>query len=211
MEAAHVLVVDDEKHIVMVVKEALTHFGYRVTTAGSGAEALAAVRSELFDAAITDIRMPDMSGLDLLREIKRQDESIEVIVMTGYPTIASAVEALKEGAYDYLSKPFELDDLRLVIKNAAETIQLRRENFSLRRRIEAESSQRGTLIGNSEGMQRVRAMIEKVAETDATVLVRGESGTGKELVAREIHERNSVRHNGTFVAVKPGHPAYHRW
>jgi DNA-binding NtrC family response regulator len=112
-----------------------------------------------------------------------------------------AVEAVKAGAYDYISKPFELDDLRLVVKNAAENVQLRRENYSLRKRIEVERSQRGALIGNSEAMQRVRAMIEKVAETDATVLVRGESGTGKELVAREIHERNSVRRNGSFVAV----------
>jgi DNA-binding NtrC family response regulator len=112
-----------------------------------------------------------------------------------------AVEAVKAGAYDYVSKPFELDDLRLVIKNAAETIELRRENLSLRRRIEAERSQRGVLIGNSDGMQRVRALIEKVSETDATVLVRGESGTGKELVAREVHERNSVRSSGPFVAV----------
>jgi DNA-binding NtrC family response regulator len=112
-----------------------------------------------------------------------------------------AVEAVKAGAYDYLSKPFELDDLRLVVKNAAETVQLRRENYSLRRRIEVERSQRGAFIGNSEAMQRVRAMIEKVSETDATVLVRGESGTGKELVAREIHERNTARRNGAFVAV----------
>src|SRR6185312_9304313 len=107
-----------------------------------------------------------------------------------------AVEAVKTGAYDYLSKPFELDELRLVIKNAAETVQLRRENFSLRRRIEVERSQRGALIGNSEAMQRVRGMIEKVSETDATVLVRGESGTGKELVARELHERSSTRSSG---------------
>jgi DNA-binding NtrC family response regulator len=112
-----------------------------------------------------------------------------------------AVEAVKAGAYDYLSKPFELDDIRLVIKNAAETIQLRRENYSLRRRIEVERSQRGALIGNSDAMHKVRSMIEKVAETDATVLVRGESGTGKELVAREIHERNSARRNASFVAV----------
>jgi DNA-binding NtrC family response regulator len=112
-----------------------------------------------------------------------------------------AVEAVKAGAYDYLSKPFELDDLRLVIKNAAETVQLRRENYSLRRRIEVERSQRGALIGNSDAMQKVRSMIDKVAETDATVLVRGESGTGKELVARELHERNSVRRNASFVAV----------
>ena len=107
---------------------------------------------------------------------------------------------MKSGAYDYISKPFELDDLRLVVKNAFETIQLRRENQSLRRRIEIESSQRGSLLGNSKAMQQVRAMIDKVADTDATVLVRGESGTGKELVARELHDRSSTRSSGAFVA-----------
>ncbi|MDQ3818846.1 MAG: sigma 54-interacting transcriptional regulator, partial [Acidobacteriota bacterium] len=112
-----------------------------------------------------------------------------------------AVEAIKAGAHDYLSKPFELEDLRLAVKNAVETIQLRRENRSLRRRIEIEGAARGALIGASTAMQRVRAMIEKVAETDATVLVRGESGTGKELVAREIHERSSSRRSGAFIAV----------
>jgi DNA-binding NtrC family response regulator len=124
-----------------------------------------------------------------------------VIIITAHGSERMAVEAVKAGAYDYLSKPFELDELRLVIKNAAERVELQRENLSLRRRIEVERSQRGALIGASEGMQRVRAMIEKVAETDATVLVRGESGTGKELVARELHERNSVRSQGPFVAV----------
>jgi len=124
-----------------------------------------------------------------------------VIIVTAHGSERMAVEAVKAGAHDYISKPFELDDLRLVIKNAAETIQLRRENYSLRRRIEVERSQRGALIGNSDAMQKVRAMIDKVAETDATVLVRGESGTGKELVARELHERNSVRRNASFVAV----------
>jgi DNA-binding NtrC family response regulator len=124
-----------------------------------------------------------------------------VIIITAHGSERMAVEAVKSGAYDYLSKPFELDELRLVVKNAAETVELRRENLSLRRRIEVERSQRGALIGASEGMQRVRAMIEKVAETDATVLVRGESGTGKELVARELHEKNSVRSQGPFVAV----------
>ncbi|MGH9903434.1 MAG: sigma-54 interaction domain-containing protein, partial [Pyrinomonadaceae bacterium] len=102
---------------------------------------------------------------------------------------------------DYLSKPFEVDDLRLVVKNALETIALRRENLSLKRRIEREGAQRGALIGASEAIRRVRALVEKVAETDATVLVRGESGTGKELVARELHERSSARRRGSFVAV----------
>src|SRR5690349_9042682 len=116
MEPAHILVVDDERHILEVLRDTLTHFGYRVTCATTGAEALAAVRSELFDAAITDIRMPEMSGVDLLREIKKHDDSIEVVVMTGYPTIHSAVEALKEGAYDYLSKPLIFDELEQVMR-----------------------------------------------------------------------------------------------
>jgi len=111
------------------------------------------------------------------------------------------VQAVKSGAYDYISKPFELDDLRLVVKNAFETIQLRLENRSLRRRIEMKVHNAGALLGNSAAMHSVRAMIEKVADTDATVLVRGESGTGKELVARELHDRSSSRSNGAFVAV----------
>src|SRR5262245_36473633 len=199
MEPAHVLVVDDEKHILMVVKEALTHFGYRVTTAASGAEALAAVRAELFDAAITDIRMPDMNGLDLLREIKRQDESIEVIVMTGYPTIASAVEALKEGAYDYLSKPLILDELEHVMQRVMERRFLRGEVHSLRTRL-GEELTLNELIGASPAMERVKDVIGKVAVTDSPVLIEGESGTGKELVAAAIH-RLSSRAKGAFIPV----------
>ena len=124
-----------------------------------------------------------------------------MIIITAHGSERVAVQAVKSGAYDYLSKPFELDDLRLVVKNAFETIKLRRENRSLRRRIEIETSQRGALLGTSAAMQNVRAMIEKVADTDATVLVRGESGTGKELVARELHERSTTRNSGAFVAV----------
>ena len=163
---------------------------------------------------LLDVNLPGMSGLEFLKELQETKGSSSenasgdgnssgplVIIITAHGSERMAVEAVKSGAYDYLSKPFELDELRLVVKNAAETIALRRENVSLRRRIEAEASQRGTLIGDSASMQRVRAMIDKVAETDATVLVRGESGTGKELVAREIHERNSVRSKGPFVAV----------
>src|SRR3989442_3440016 len=112
MEAAKILVVDDEPAILMLLKEALTKWGYQVTCAGTGVDALEAIRSGLFDAAVMDVRIGDMSGLDLLRAVKAHDDSIEVVIMTGYPTIASAVEALKEGAYDYLSKPLILDELR---------------------------------------------------------------------------------------------------
>jgi DNA-binding NtrC family response regulator len=199
MEPANVLVVDDEKHILTVLKDTLTHFGYRVTCAASAAEALAAIRSELFDAAITDIRMPDMSGLELLREIKRQDESIEVIVMTGYPTITSAVEALKEGAFDYLSKPLIFDELEHVMQRVMERRFLRGEVHTLRTRL-GEELTLNELIGASPVMERVKDVIGKVAVTDSPVLIEGESGTGKELVAAAIH-RLSIRVKGPFMPV----------
>src|SRR2546428_2757204 len=131
MEAARVLVVDDEPSILMLLNDALTQWGYQVICAGTGSEALTALKTQVFDAALTDVRMPDMSGLDLLREIKKRDESIEVVIMTGYPTISSAVEALKEGAYDYLSKPLILDELHHLMQRLMERRFLRREGSSL--------------------------------------------------------------------------------
>jgi DNA-binding NtrC family response regulator len=199
MEPAHVLVVDDEKHILTVLREALTHFGYRATCVASGTEALAAVRAELFDVAIIDIRMPDMSGLDLLREIKRQDESIEVVVITGYPSITSAVEALKEGAYDYLSKPLILDELQHLMQRVMERRFLRGEVHSLRTRL-GEELTLNELVGASPAMERMKDVIGKVAVADSPVLIEGESGTGKELVAAAIH-RLSGRAKGPFIPV----------
>ena len=196
------MIVDDEEAARYGMRRALSTLGYNITEAGSAEAARALLKQTEPDLLLLDVNLPGMSGLDFLRELKSLNGNGPlVIIVTAHGSERMAVEAVKAGAYDYLSKPFELDDLRLVIKNAAETIQLRRENYSLRRRIEVERSQRGALIGNSEAMQKVRAMIEKVSETDATVLVRGESGTGKELVARELHERNSARRNASFVAV----------
>src|SRR5258707_2271882 len=196
------MIVDDEEAARYGMRRALTTFGYSISEAGSAEAARALLKQQEPDLLLLDVNLPGMSGLDFLRELKGSNaHGPLVIIVTAHGSERMAVEAVKAGAHDYLSKPFELDDLRLVVKNAAETVQLRRENHSLRRRIEVERSQRGSLIGNSEAMQRVRAMIEKVAETDATILVRGESGTGKELVARELHERNMVRRNGAFVAV----------
>jgi DNA-binding NtrC family response regulator len=199
MEVAKILVVDDEPSILKLLKEALTQWGYHVACVNTGAQALEAIRTELFDAAITDIRMPEMSGLDLLREIKRHDDSIEVVVMTGYPTIASAVEALKEGAYDYLSKPLILDELRHLMARVTERRFLKGEVQSLRARLGEELTV-NELVGNAQPMQRVKEIIGKVATTDSPVLIEGESGTGKELVAAAIH-RLSGRAKGPFIPV----------
>lgn len=196
------MIVDDEEAARYGIRRALTTFGYNISEAGSAEAARALLKQQETDLLLLDVNLPGMNGLEFLRELNSENGNGPlVIIITAHGSERMAVEAVKAGAYDYVSKPFELDDLRLVVKNAAETIELRRENYSLRKRIEVERSQRGAIIGNSVAMQRVRAMIEKVAETDATVLVRGESGTGKELVAREIHERNSARRSRAFVAV----------
>ena len=200
------LVVDDEEAARYGIKRALQAFGYAIDEAESAESARALIRERKFDLLLLDVNLPGISGLEFLKELQTESENGKVeaplvIIITAHGSERLAVQAVKSGAYDYISKPFELDDLRLVVKNAFETIQLRRENRSLRRRIEIETSQRGALIGNSAAMQNVRAMIEKVADTDATVLVRGESGTGKELVARELHDRSTARSGGAFVAV----------
>ena len=199
------LIVDDEEAARYGIRRALESFGYEIGEAESAEAARALMRAQNFDLLLLDVNLPGISGLEFLNELQtadeRKGEAPLVIIITAHGSERLAVQAVKSGAYDYISKPFELDDLRLVVKNAFETVKLRRENQSLRRRIEIESSQRGSLLGNSKAMQQVRAMIEKVADTDATVLVRGESGTGKELVARELHERSTTRGAGAFVAV----------
>src|SRR5438046_5760797 len=161
METAKILVVDDERSILVLLKEALSQWGYHVTTAASATEALGVLKSELFDALITDIRMPDMSGLELLREVKKQDESIEVVMMTGYPTIASAVQALKEGAYDYLSKPLILDERRHLMSRMIERKCLRGEIHTLRAGLGEELTV-SELIGTSVQQERVEEIRDQV-------------------------------------------------
>src|SRR5918996_979406 len=200
------LIVDDEEAARYGMRRALETFRCAIAEAESAEAAHALMRNSNFDLLLLDVNLPGITGLDFLNQIRSEHEASKtepphVVIITAHGSERLAVQAVKSGAYDYLSKPFEVDDLRLVVKNAFENIELRRENRSLRRRIEIETSQRGALLGNSDAMQRVRAMIEKVADTDATVLVRGESGTGKELVARELHDRSTTRSGGAFVAV----------
>ncbi|MDQ3684986.1 MAG: sigma-54 dependent transcriptional regulator [Acidobacteriota bacterium] len=202
-EGLRFLIVDDEEAARYGIRRALNGFGHTIAEAASIEAAREAAATRKPDLILLDVNLPGESGLDFLRSMEAagEEDAPLVILITAYGSERMAVEAIKSGAHDYLSKPFDVDELRLMVKNATETIRLRRENKSLRERIEVERGQRGTLIGNSDSMARVRAIIEKVAETDATVLVRGESGTGKELVARELHERSAARRPGSFVAV----------
>ena len=201
-EELRLLIVDDEEAARYGMRRALGGFGYSIEEAGSVEAARACMQKVQPDLLLLDVNLPGSRGLDFLRELHTAEESGPlVILITAHGSERMAVEAIKAGAHDYLAKPFEVDDLRLAVKNASETITLRRENRSLRRRIEIEGAQRGPLTGASAAMERVRSLIEKVAETDATILVRGESGTGKELVARQIHEQSTTRRRGAFVAV----------
>ncbi|HEY0323696.1 MAG TPA: sigma-54 dependent transcriptional regulator [Pyrinomonadaceae bacterium] len=201
-DSLRLLIIDDEEAARYGMRRALSGFGYEIEEAGTVEAAREQIKKQRPDLMLLDVNLPGTSGLEFLRELKDENnDSPLVILITAHGSERMAVEAIKTGAHDYLSKPFEVDELRLVVKNALETVRLRRENQTLRRRIEIEGSGVGVLIGASSAMERVRSIIEKVAETDATILVRGESGTGKELVAREIHERSSLRRRGNFIAV----------
>jgi len=199
MDRPRVLVVDDEESICQLLRAALVSLGCDATSAHSGPEAIELVQRQLFDAALVDIRMPGMNGLDLLREIKRHDAGIEVVMMTGYPEVSTAVEALKEGAYDYLAKPLNLDEFQHLLDRLMERRLLRQEVSSLRSRL-GEQFAGKELVGTSPPMRRVKEMVEAVASTDSPVLIEGESGTGKELAAAAIH-RLSARSKGPFIPV----------
>ena len=182
MERPKVLVADDERSIRDMLSAALTQWGYQVFLAGSGAEALGMLKGQLLDAALIDIRMPEMDGIELLRELKRYDSSMEVVIMTGYPTVITAVEALKEGAYDYLTKPLIMDELKHLLARLIERRFLRKEVNTLRSRL-GEQLAVNDLVGVSRQLQAIKDVVAKVAVSDSPVMVEGESGTGKELVA----------------------------
>ncbi len=194
-----ILVTDDEAPERYALRRALEKEGYTLLEAENGRQALDIVRSRRPDLVLCDINMPVMDGLEALDEIKKLDDPPLVIMLTAFGSERVAVAAMKRGAYDYLAKPFEVDELRLIIRNALEKIQLRRENIRLKQQV-ASLRHYGEILAQSDPMKRVFEIIERVAPTDATVLIQGESGTGKELVAREIHRR-SQRRDASFVCV----------
>ena len=192
-----ILIVDDEPAARHGLRRALGT--YEIVEAEDGAAALQEIERSAPDLLICDIQMPQMDGLALLKALVGRPDALPVILLTAHGSERIAVEAMKSGAYDYLSKPYEVDELRVTVEKALETVRLRRENEALR----AELRQRagfGTMISRSRAMEWVYDLVNKVAPTDATVLICGESGTGKELVARTIHAQ-SARKDGPFVAM----------
>lgn len=199
MASERILIVDDEDGMRRLLGRVLSREGYETTTAASGAEAMLQVAREHFDLVVTDIKMPEMDGLQLLDEIKEFDPSLPIIVMTAYGTVENAVQALRSGAYDYIAKPFETDEIKLTVAKALERERLLAENRYLHEELEGRYDFSG-IIGGSPAMNQVYEMASSVAASNANVLITGESGTGKELLARSIHY-NSQRKEKPFVVL----------
>lgn len=183
---ASVLIVEDDDTQRLILHDILRASRYEVKAVASAKDALAALREDSFQVMLTDMRMPEMDGLELLRQARRVRPDVEVVVMTAYATVQTAVAAMKEGACDYLAKPFDKDELLVVVEKAVQQGDLRRENVQLRELVSASSSL-GNIIGESAPMQRVFDVVRRAIPVNSTVLIQGESGTGKELVARHIH------------------------
>ncbi|WP_300160659.1 sigma 54-interacting transcriptional regulator [Solidesulfovibrio sp.] len=194
-----VLVVDDDQSHRTILLALINGWGYAAAGADDGAKAVTLAREKPFDLILMDVRMAVMGGIEALKAIKAYNPAIPVLIMTAYSNVESAVEAIKAGAYDYLTKPLDFDVLRLTMERALEHVSLKAENRELRERLVCAFDPR-SIIGNSPAMRRLMDMVAMVAPSEATVLVTGESGTGKELIARAIHA-NSPRRGGPLVTV----------
>ncbi len=200
--SAKLLIADDERNIVEGLQMLLQEEGYEVETANDGQKAWDKLRKGDFGLVLADLKMPKLDGLELFARMREQSIDSEIIIITGKGTVASAVEAMRNGAYDYLTKPLEIDRLKALIPKALEKYHVKTANKQLQRRLES-LTRYGDMLGQSEEMLQIYNIIEAVAPSNASVLISGESGTGKELVARAIHNK-SPRRKGPFVALNCG-------
>jgi two-component system response regulator HydG len=198
-DPATLLIADDDPGLRESLERTLTREGYRVVLASDGRAALERVQAGGVDLIVTDLKMPGLTGLELLRAAKALMPDVDVILLTAFGTVEEAVKAMKDGAYDFLTKPFRREQLIKLIDKALERRDLIEQNRALKSQLE-DLRAKGQMIGASPSFRRMMTLIEQIADSSATVLIQGESGTGKELVARTIHER-SPRRNGPFVAV----------
>ncbi|MBI1822925.1 MAG: sigma-54-dependent Fis family transcriptional regulator [Nitrospirae bacterium] len=197
-----ILIVDDEINIRAAIARIVEKQGFQADTAENGQTALSQIENNFFHLVITDLKLPDMNGLDVLKKIKERSPETEVVVMTAYGTIETAVNAIKGGAYDYLTKPVEKERLILLIDKALERQYLSQENHRLRESLKIKNRFE-EMIGKSDSLKKIYETIDQVVESDAAVLITGESGTGKELVARAIHQR-SGRKDQPFITLNCG-------
>jgi DNA-binding NtrC family response regulator len=202
MSQLHVLIVDDDPAVRDVLQEALMQEEYNVSTAEDGAAAIQAVKESVVHIVITDFQLPDIDGLAIIDRLAKFDAKIIPIMMTGFGTIETAVRAMKSGAFDFITKPFDLEAVAVVVRRAAEVLRLRQENHLLRKAVR-DQYRLEQMIGASEPIQHVMEFVQKVADSDSTVMIQGESGTGKELVARMLHF-NSLRKDRPLVPVNCG-------
>lgn len=201
---AHILLVDDESSMRLTLTMLLKQANHTLAQAATGAAALEKIENHHFDLVLTDLHLDEVSGLDILRAAKSTNPQTEVIVLTGYGSVESAVEAMKAGAIDYLTKPIDSEELLLAVERATERQKLKSEVARLRTQVEAKGRfDAGNIVASSPAMHDVLDMVERVAPTDAAVLIQGESGTGKELIARAIHQ-NSNRKNEAFIPINCG-------
>jgi len=197
-----ILVVDDEQEMLQVLSRSFKRKGYEVQCAESGEEAWKAIEETMFDIVISDLAMEDLSGLELLERVRATDAALPFIIMTGVGTIESAVEAIKLGAYHYITKPFKMRDIEILTQRALEYGALNRKLDNLRLQEEDDASPE-MIVGNSKSIQELMRQVEKISDSEASVLIQGETGTGKSLLARRIHE-NSSRRDRPFLTIDCG-------
>ncbi|MCU7804900.1 MAG: sigma-54 dependent transcriptional regulator [Candidatus Thiodiazotropha sp. (ex Lucinoma borealis)] len=202
MRQMHVLVVDDEPAIRQILVSQLSRVGHSVEQASNGQEALDALFLSDFDICICDLRLPDLDGIEVIRRCKNRNVDVAFLIITAFASVDTAIEAMKLGAYDYLMKPVQLDDVLIRLEHIADVARLRDENRYLKKMMDDNRSEQETL-GVSPAMQDIQALVDKVSRTDSTVLITGESGTGKSYVARAIHNRSN-RCERTMVSVNCG-------